>query len=528
MKTIKLFDTTLRDGSQSAGISFSVDDMLRIAQSLDAFGIHYIEGGWPGSNPKHELFFKEALKLKFKNARLVAFGSTRYKGNTAAADANLQAIIRSKVKVACIFGKTWDLHVLHALRTTPEENLKMIADSVYFLKSKGLEVIYDAEHFFDGFKSNRDYALATLRAAVDAGADNVTLCETNGGMLPSGIQEIIRVVKKELPAAALGIHTHNDTECAVANSIVAVQEGCTLVQGTINGLGERCGNANLCSIIPALQLKLGYRCIPDKKIVQLTELSRYVDEVANLLPNERQSYVGLNAFAHKAGIHVSAIERNSLTYEHIAPTAVGNERKILVSELSGKSNIASKAKEFSLDIENDPQAAAKIIDLVKKAEHNGYQFENADASFNLLTRKALGIYTPFFTLKGFHVSVEKNAAGEMVSEATVKLDIKGTEVHTVAEGDGPVNALDSCLRKALAKFYPEICEMSLRDFKVRVINAGASTAARVRVLVESCDPQDTWGTIGVSENIIEASWQALSDAVEYKLLKKKPAIRRKK
>ncbi|MGA2089854.1 MAG: citramalate synthase [Endomicrobiales bacterium] len=523
MKTIKLFDTTLRDGSQSAGISFTVDDMVRIAQSLDTFGMHYIEGGWPGSNPKHELFFQKVAGMKFKNARLVAFGSTRYKGSTAAADINLRAIVRSKVKTACIFGKTWDLHVVDALRTTPEENLKMIADSVRFLKTKGLEVVYDAEHFFDGFKSNPTYALATLRAACDAGADTLTLCETNGGMLPSDIQEIVRAVRQSFPDAVLGIHAHNDTDCAVANSIVAVQEGCTMVQGTINGFGERCGNANLCSIIPALQVKLGYHCLPDKKIVQLTELSRYVDEIANLLPNERQPYVGLNAFAHKAGIHVSAIERNASTYEHIDPRQVGNERKILISELSGKSNIVSKAKELSIDIDKDPRATAKIIELVKQAEHNGYQFENADGSFKLLSRKALGTYVPFFTLKGFRVIVEKNISGCMVSEATIKLDVKGTEVHAVAEGDGPVNALDSCLRKALEKIYPEICEMSLRDFKVRVINAGASTAAKVRVLIESRDPHATWGTIGVSENIIEASWQALSDAVEYKLLTEQPA-----
>lgn len=521
MNTIRLFDTTLRDGSQSAGVSFSVEDMIRIARALDNVGIHYIEGGWPGSNPKHELFFKQAARLTFKNARLVAFGSTRYKGVTAAADPNLRAIVKSGVKTACIFGKTWDLHVQHALRTTQDENLKMIADSVRYLKKKGLEVIYDAEHFFDGFKSNRAYALATLRAAFDAGADTLCLCETNGGMLPSDIQYIVRVVRQELPGAALGIHTHNDADCAVANAIVAVEEGCTQVQGTINGLGERCGNANLCSIIPALQIKRGFRCLPDKKLVQLTELSRYVDDIANLLPDERQPYVGLNAFAHKAGIHVSAVERHAATYEHIDPRIVGNERKILVSELSGKSNIASKAKELSIDINTDPHAAAKIIAVVKKAEHDGYQFENADGSFHILARRALGTYRPFFTLKTFRVIVEKNNAGQIVSEATVKLDVNGTEVHTVAEGDGPVNALDICLRKALQKFYPEIGAVSLRDFKVRVINGGASTAARVRVLIESRDEHDTWGTIGVSENIIEASWLALADAVEYKLLKDK-------
>lgn len=521
MKRIELFDTTLRDGSQGTGVSFSVDDMLKIARALDAFGIPYIEGGWPGSNPKHELFFKEARTIRFRNARLVAFGSTRYKGHRAHQDPNLKAIVASRVKTACIFGKTWDLHVTHALRTSPDENLKMIADSVAYLRAKGLEVIYDAEHFFDGFKSNPVYALETLKAAQGAGAKVLCLCETNGGMLPPDIREIVRAVRRELPKAALGIHAHNDSDCAVANSLIAVAEGCTMIQGTINGYGERCGNANLCSIIPALQLKAGYRCVGDKKIAQLTELSRYVDEIANVIPNERQPYVGLSAFAHKAGVHVSALARNALTYEHLNPALIGNERRVLISELSGKSNIAHKARELSIDLAKDPRALEKIIEVVKKFEHQGYQFEDADGSFLLLARKALGEYRPFFTLKNYRVSVEENARGEMVSEATVKLDVRGQEVHTVAEGDGPVNALDGSLRKALVKFYPEIREVSLRDYKVRVINAGAATAAKVRVLAESRDNESSWGTIGVSENIIGASWQALSDAVEYKLLKER-------
>jgi 2-isopropylmalate synthase len=523
MKNILLFDTTLRDGAQSAEISFSVEDKLKIVRALDDFGMHYIEGGWPGSNPKDELFFKEVRKIKLKNARLVAFSATRYKGNRAHQDPNLRALIASKVKVACIFGKSWDLHVVHALRTTNEENLKMIAESVAYLKSHRLEIIYDAEHFFDGFKSNREYALATIRAARDAGADIVTLCETNGGMMPSDIKDIVGAVRRELPGVRFGLHAHNDSECAVANSVMAVQEGCTLVQGTINGFGERCGNANLCSVIPALQLKLGYRCLPDKKLVQLTELSRYIDEIANVLPNEKLPYVGRNAFAHKAGVHVAAIARHSKTYEHLDPEAVGNERRILVSELSGKSNVAFKAGELSLDFDKDPSAAKKIIDVVKQYEHKGYQFEDADGSFALLARKAVGTYRPSFTLKSFRVSVEKNSHGQMISEATVKLDVNGAEVHVVAEGDGPVNALDNSLRKALERFFPSIKEVSLRDFKVRVINGGASTAAKVRVLVESRDSTATWGTIGVSENIIEASWQALADAVEYKLLKEKKA-----
>ena len=525
MKNIKLFDTTLRDGSQAAGVSFSVDDMLKVARSLDNFGVHYIEGGWPGSNPKHELFFREAAKVKFKRSRLVAFGSTRYKGCKAHADPNLVALVRSKVKTACIFGKSWDMHVTHALRTSEAENLRMISDSVAFLKSSGLEVIFDAEHFFDGFKNNREYALSALRAAASAGAANITLCDRNGGMLSGDVREIVRVVRLELPGMELGIHAHNDSDCAVANSVVAVQEGCVLVQGTINGLGERCGNANLCSIIPALQLKLGYHCLNESKLLALTELSRHVDEIANILPNERQPYVGSNAFAHKAGIHVSAVARRSSTYEHIDPTSVGNERRILISELSGRSNVAFKAGELSIDMDKDPKAVEKIIEIVKKYEHEGYQFEDADGSFALLSRKALKEYKPFFTLKGFRVSVEKNDSGQLVSESTIKLDVGGTEVHTVAEGDGPVNALDNSLRKALERFYPEIKEVSLRDFKVRVINAGASTAAKVRVLIESRDSHSSWGTIGVSENIIEASWQALSDAIEYKLLKERKNLK---
>lgn len=520
MDKVILFDTTLRDGAQGAGVSFSVDDKLKIAKALDAFGVHYVEGGWPGSNPKDELFFKEAAKVKFKNARITAFSSTRYKGNRAANDPNLKALVNSKVKTVCIFGKSWDFHVKNALRTTEEENLKMIEDSVAFLKSKGLEVIYDAEHFFDGFKANREYALKTLSAAKAGGADFAVLCETNGGMLPMDILEITSVVRNMLPDIKLGIHAHNDSGCAVANSLVAVSAGCTMVQGTINGLGERCGNANLCSIIPALQVKLGLSSVNPKKLESLTELSRYVDEIANLVPNDLQPYVGANAFAHKAGIHVSAIARDSSTYEHMTPELVGNTRRILISELSGKSNISHKARELSLDIEKDPDAAKKIISLVKTYEEQGYQFEDADGSFFLLTRKALGTYKSFFKTKSYRVSVERDDSGQLVSEATVKLSVKGQEIHTVAEGDGPVNALDAAIRKALVRLYPEIKEMLLSDFKVRVINAGASTAAKVRVLIETRDKKSSWGTIGVSENIIEATWQALVDAVEYKLMKK--------
>jgi 2-isopropylmalate synthase len=520
MKKIYVLDTTLRDGSQGAGVSFTVDDKIKIAKALDAFGVSYIEGGWPGSNPKDEVFFSKMKKLNLKNAKLTAFGSTRRKGCKASDDESLKSIAQSGAAAACIFGKSWDMHVKYALKTSNEENLKMIFESVSFLKSKKLEAIFDAEHFFDGYKSNPAYAFACVKAAIDAGADFVCLCETNGGALPSDIQKAVREVIKEFPKTKFGIHAHNDSGCAVANSITAAEEGCVMVQGTVNGMGERCGNANLCSIIPALQIKRGAFCVPSKNLKKLSELSRYVDEIANLVPNDSKPYVGRNAFAHKAGVHVSAIQRNPATYEHIDPALVGNERRILVSDLSGKSNVLSKAGELALDIKGAPEKVKAVIETVKNMENQGYQYENADASFFLLTKKALETFKPFFSLKSYRVAVEKDAAGNIVSEATVKLDIKGKEEHTVAEGDGPVNALDNCLRKALIKYYPAIKEMALTDFKVRVVNSDANTAAKVRVLIESSDSSKSWGTIGVNENIIDASWQALTDSVEYKLVKK--------
>lgn len=518
MKKISIFDTTLRDGSQSAGVSFSVEDKLKIARALDAFGISYIEGGWPGSNPKDEEFFKLA-KNKLKKSKLVAFSSTRRKNIKAKDDANINKIISSGVKCACVFGKTWDFHVTHALNTTLEENLNMISDTISYLKSKKIEVIYDAEHFFDGYVNNHQYAVKTIESAIKAGSEFICLCETNGGMLPTDIQRIVKEIKEKFPCTKFGIHTHNDSGCATANSIIAVEEGCEMVQGTINGIGERCGNANLCSIIPSLQLKRGYKCVPS--IEKLTELSMYVYDIANLVPNDTLPYVGKNAFAHKAGVHVSAIEKNSKTYEHINPQDVGNTRRILVSDLSGKSNIISKADEMQINIDSKSDKIKEIIKAVKYKENQGYQYEDADGSFFVLTKKIEKNHDDFFTLKGYRVSVEKNSKGEIISEATVKLDVKGKEEHTVAEGDGPVNALDQCLRKALIKFYPEIKDVLLIDFKVRVINSGADTSAPVRVLIESKDHKHTWGTIGVSENIIDASWQALSDSVEYKLLKNK-------
>jgi len=526
---ILVFDTTLRDGSQRAGIAFTVDDKVKIAKALDSFGISYIEGGWPGSNPKDELFFSQMKKLGslgLKNAKLTAFSSTRRKGSKASEDESLHAIVKLGVKTACIFGKSWDLHVKYALKTTNEENLKMIFESVAFLKSKKLEVIFDAEHYFDGYRNNKEYALETVRTAVDGGADTICLCETNGGMLPSDIQSIVRKTINLFPKVRFGIHAHNDSGCAVANSIAAVEEGCIMVQGTVNGIGERCGNANLCSIIPALEFKRNYECISKKNVEKLSELSRYVDEIANLVPNDSRPYVGNNAFAHKAGIHVSAIERNPETYEHINPALVGNERRILISDLSGKSNIMSKFNEMKIGIKdigngNTSEKIKKVINIVKEKENHGYQYENADASFFLITKKALGSFKSFFSLVCYRLIVERDSYGNIVSEATIKLDVKGKEEHAVAEGNGPVDALSNCLRKALIKHYPDIESIFLMDFKVRVVNSDANTAAKVRVLIESSDASRNWGTIGVSENIIDASWQALSDSIEYKLLRSK-------
>jgi len=518
MGKVLIYDTTLRDGAQGEGISFSVEDKLKIAKRLDDLGIHYIEGGWPGTNPKDILFFEKARDLRLRNAKMVAFGSTRRKGEKASSDPNLDAIVKVKPEASCIFGKTWGFHVKYALRTTLTENLKMIFESVKFLKSKGLEVIYDAEHFFDGYVDDHLYAMETLKQAANGGADNITLCDTNGGMMPHQVESIVKEVKKRIKVP-LGIHTHNDSEMAVANSIIAVKAGCVLVQGTINGYGERCGNANLCSIIPNLKLKLGINCISDRRLERLTEVSRYVSEIANMIPQDNQPYVGNSAFAHKGGVHVSAIARHTKTYEHVAPESVGNLRRILVSELSGRSSILSKAREFKIDLREKNEEVKELLEKVKEMESRGYQFEGAEGTFELLMKKTIGKHRTFFELEGFRVIVEKDERGKLRSEATIKVRVRGKEEHTASEGDGPVNALDNALRKALERFYPELKSMSLTDFKVRVIDATQGTAAKVRVLIESRDAKDEWGTVGVSENIIEASWQALVDSIEYKLLK---------
>lgn len=517
-KKIYLYDTTLRDGAQAEGISYSLEDKLSITQKLDDLGIDYMEGGWPGSNPKDILYFQKAKKLKLKHAKIAAFGSTRHAKNKAEKDPNLKALIEAGTPVVTIFGKSWDLHVKYALRVPMEENLAMIYDSVKYLKKKGKEVIYDAEHFFNGFKDNPEYAIKTLQMAEEAGADCLVLCDTNGGSLPFEVEEIVAKVVG-IVKTPLGIHAHNDSDTAVANSLSAVRSGVVHVQGTMNGLGERCGNGNLCSIIPALNLKMGLAALNQKQLSKLTAVSRYISEVANVVPNDHQPYVGLSAFAHKAGIHVSAVERKSETYEHIAPEVVGNHRRILVSELSGKSNILFLAQKMGLELDPNKPETKEILQTIKELEHAGYQFEAAEASLEVLIKKATGHYKRFFKLEGFKVIVEKRDE-TLISEATIKLFVSGELVHVAAEGDGPVNALDSALRKGLGRFYPELREMRLVDYKVRVLNTGAATAAKVRVLIESQDQNSIWSTVGVSENIIEASWKALIDSIEYKLLKK--------
>ncbi|MDP8230960.1 MAG: citramalate synthase [Candidatus Gorgyraea atricola] len=520
MQEIKLYDTTLRDGSQGEGVSFSLNDKLRVAKKLDLLGIHYIEGGWPGSNPKDMAFFKEAMKTRFKKSEVVAFGSTKRAKISPAKDGNLKSLLNSGAKTVTVFGKTWDLHVEDVLNVSLQENLDIIKETVEYLKSKKRKVFYDAEHFFDGYLNNKDYALETLRTAVKAGCDEIVLCDTNGGMITYELARIVMALASEFQVP-LGIHTHNDSGMAVANTIAAVDAGCSMVQGTINGYGERCGNADLCVIVPNLQLKMGRRCVSDSKLKELTEVSRYVSELSNMKQKDNQPFVGRSAFAHKGGVHVNAVMKNPETYEHIKPELVGNHRRILVSELSGKTSIILKAKEMELDLSKEDPKTKKILRLIQNLENQGYYFEAADASFQLLMKKALKKYKPFFSLEGFKVSIEKREDNTLISEATIKVKVNRKEEHTAAEGDGPVNALDNALRKALNKFYPTLAKMHLSDFKVRVLDEKAGTAAKVRVLIQSQDERSSWGTVGVSENIIEASWQALVDSVEYKLLKDK-------
>jgi len=517
MKMIKIYDTTLRDGMQAEGVSFSVEDKLLIARKLDEFGIHYIEGGYPQSNPKEEEFFARVKEIPFANAKIVAFGSTRRANTKVEEDACIAALLASDTPAITMVGKTWDMHVTEVLRCDLEENLKMCAESVAYVKKQGREVIFDAEHFFDGYKNNPDYAMKVLQAAANAGADVLALCETNGGCLPHEVYEITEAICKAFPTVEIGIHCHNDTDCAVASSLASVRGGATHVQGTINGLGERTGNANLCTIIPNISLKMGYETVGQDKLESLTELSRFVFEVANLVPATHMPYVGESAFAHKAGLHIDAIRKNEKTYEHIHPSLIGNERRFLISELSGASNVMGKLENRKLT--SDKELARRILKRVQQLESDGYQFETAEASFDLLIKKEMGTYQESFDLIRYHTNVERTPEGQIVTEATVKLQVNGKIEHVVSEGDGPVNALDGALRKALEPSYPNLRNMNLIDYKVRVVNARAGTAAKVRVIIESRDAEDLWGTVGVSENIVEASWHALVDSIEYKLLK---------
>ncbi len=516
---VTLYDTTLRDGTQAEDISFSVEDKLRIAQKLDEAGIHYIEAGWPGSNPKDMEFFKECHKLQLKNAKITAFGSTRKAKVKADQDNNLKSLLEAKTPVVTIFGKSWDFHVTSALRVSPEENLELIHDSIVFLKKNVDQVIYDAEHFFDGYKANPDYALKTLQAAEAAGAHWIVLCDTNGGSLPYEVFELTQKIKK-LFKVPLGIHCHNDGEVGVANSLEAVRAGATQVHGTINGFGERCGNANLVSVIANLKLKLKKDCISLDQLKHLRELSHFVDELANLKPNTHQAFVGNSAFAHKGGVHVNAVLKDARTYEHIEPEWVGNHRRVLLSDLSGASNILYKAQEMGISLDAQSPLVKKLVKDLKELESQGYQFEGAEASFEILMKKALKTHRSFFDLVGFKVVDEKKSKEAMPrSEAHIELKVEGQEEKTFAVGHGPVNALDQALRKALERFYPQLKEVKLIDYKVRVLSSRKGTGSQVRVLIESSDGHEKWGTVGVSENIIEASWQALVDSIDYKLMK---------
>jgi 2-isopropylmalate synthase len=521
MARISIYDSTLRDGAQAQGISYSVEDKIKIVERLDALGVSYIEAGNPGSNPKDLEFFARAATLRLANARIIAFGATRKVGIAVGEDANLQSLLKAGTSAIAIFGKSWDYQVLEILRTTLDENLAMIGDTVRHLKQHGKEVVFDAEHFFDGYKDNAHYALKTLAAAVEAGADCVCLCDTNGGGFPDEIFEITRQVCERFAAAnvVVGIHCHNDSEMAVANSIRAVQAGATQVQGTINGLGERCGNANLCSIIPNLQLKLGLACIPPAALRHLTSVARSVSEIANMPPNDKAAYVGSHAFAHKGGMHIDAVVKNPISYEHVNPDLVGNSRRVLMSEVAGRSTLLARINAIDPTLGKESPETIRIVEKLKELEHEGYQFEAAESSFELVVRKMLGRYTPFFDLVEFKVIVSEPCINEANSSVIIKVRVGDQEVLTVAEGDGPVNALDRAARKALERLYPAIGAIRLTDYKVRVLDSDKASAAKVRVLIESTDGQENWTTIGVSTDIINASWQALVDAMEYKLMR---------
>jgi len=515
-RQIFVYDTTLRDGTQREGISLSCDDKLRIAQKLDDLGVAYIEGGWPGSNPKDVEFFERAGELNLAHARIAAFGSTCRVGTDPAEDTNIQAMLNSGAPVCTVVGKSWGLHVKDVLKTTPEENLRIIKESVGYLISQGREVVYDAEHFFDGYKSDPDYAMQTLGAAVEGGAETVVLCDTNGGALPWEVAQFLQEITAKFPDVTLGIHAHNDGECGVANTIVAVDQGATHIQGTINGYGERCGNANLCSAIPDLELKMGYNCLPEGNLPDLTDISHFVAEVANLAPDEHMPFVGQSAFAHKGGIHVAAMRRNVNSYQHIDPTLVGNQMRTVVSELSGRGNLFSKAEELELDVE-DGEAVSAVLEEIKALEARGFSFEAAEASVALMLHRQTPDYEPPFELIDFSATVEHRQGRGLFAEATVKVCVDGEVFHTVADGNGPVNALDAALRKALLPVYPRLGEFQLADYKVRILDSDSGTAATTRVLIDTQNHHNRWSTVGASANIIEASWLALADSMEYGL-----------
>ena len=525
-RRVEIYDTTLRDGAQGEGINFSGVGKILVAKRLDEFGVDYIEGGYAASNPKDMEFFHAIGKEKLKHARVAAFGSTRRAQIKAEDDVGCKALIEAGTPVCTIFGKSWRLHVHEVLRTTEDENRAMIADTVRFLKQNGKEVIYDAEHFFDGYKDSAEHALSTLRAAFEAGADRLVLCDTNGGTLPGELAAIVVVVQQAFPGAKVGIHTHNDSELGVANTLAAIAAGAMHVQGTINGFGERVGNANLVSIIPNLALKMGYACMQPDSLPQLKAVAQFVYEMANVRPNTKQAFVGDSAFAHKAGMHVDGVRKLASSFEHIVPESVGNQRRILISELSGASNIFLKAVEMGLDLDKNSPEVKQILHELEGLEKRGYAFEAAEASFKLLIQKVLKKHKPFFDLLGYRVIVEKRSKGEhSMAEATVKLSVNGEVESTVGEGDGPVDALNDALRKALTRFYPAIKDVTLVDYQVRILDPEEGTGAKTRVLIESSDGKQSWGTVGVSPNLIEASWEALVDSVEYKLFLEESAAR---
>lgn len=518
MKKITIYDTTLRDGSQTEGIAFTLNDKIKITEKIDDFGVHYIEGGWPGSNPKDKNYFKHYKGKKLKNAVIAAFGSTRRAKIKCSEDLNLKELVRSNTQTITIFGKSWDMHVTDIIKTTLDENLKMIEESVAFLKKRKKEVFYDAEHFFDGYKANPEYALKSILAAQEGGADCIIPCDTNGGTLPGDIKRIITEIKSKIQVP-LGIHCHDDLDMGVANSIAAVEAGCVHIQGTFNGLGERCGNANLSTIVGILHTKMGLKSIPEKNVKKLMDTAYFISEVSNFNIPNNAGFVGHSAFAHKGGVHIDAMIKNPLAYEHVDPKTVGNHRRFVTSELAGKMPIILKAKAMDVTLDKKSPQAKKIMKALQEKENEGYQFEAADASFELFMKKALGKYKPFFKLEGFKTASERRFDGGVFAEASIRVSLNGESLFCAAEGNGPVDALDKALREALTKFYPNLKEMHLVDYKVRVLDSKGGPGAKVRVLIESQDNHDSWTTVGVHENIIEASWEALSDSIEYKLLK---------